>query len=117
MVKSLPRRRRRYLRRELHKIHGAVEAGRILIEAVATGQLGPERDHRRAPRAIASLLMLVGERLQMLRRAARRRGAPQERHAEGAGGPGPRSLDERLLEICAWRQRAGGPARGIRRAA
>jgi hypothetical protein len=117
MAKPLPRRRRLNLRRELHKIHGAVEAARILSEAVATGQLGPERDHRRAPRAIASLLVLVGERLQVLRRAARPRGAPQEGPAEGAGGPGPRSADERVLKICARQQRAGGLAPGGRRAA
>src|SRR6188768_3789988 len=61
MTKPLSRRRRIYLRRELHVIRGAVEAARILGEAVATDQLGPERDHRRAPRAITSLLTLVDE--------------------------------------------------------
>ena len=76
MAKPLPRRRRLSLRRELRTIHGAVEAARILSEAVATNQLGPERDHRRAPRAITSLLVLVGERLQALRRMARPRSAP-----------------------------------------
>jgi hypothetical protein len=78
MANPLSRRRRRYLRRELHKLHGAVEAARILSEAVATDQLGPERDHRRAPRAITSLLALVGERLQALRRMARPRSTPPE---------------------------------------
>jgi hypothetical protein len=117
MAKPLPRRKRIYLRRELHKIHGAIEAARILSEAVATDQLGPARDLRRAPRAIASLLALVGERLQVLRRAARRRGAPQEEPAAEAGGPGPRSSDEQVLEIYARQQRAGGPARGVRGAA
>ena len=75
---KLSRRRRRHLRRELHEIHGAVEAARILCEAVATDQLGPARDHRRAPRAITSLLVLVGDRLQALRRMARSRRAPPE---------------------------------------
>jgi hypothetical protein len=78
MAKPLSRRKRRYLRRELHKIHGAVEAARILSEAVTTNQIGLERDHRRAPRAITSLLALVGERLQALRRMARPRNASPE---------------------------------------
>jgi hypothetical protein len=78
MAKPLSKRRRRYLRRELHNIQGAVEAARILSEAVATDQLGPERDCRRAPRAITSLLVLVSERLQNLRRMARPRSAPPE---------------------------------------
>jgi regulator of protease activity HflC (stomatin/prohibitin superfamily) len=86
MVKPLTRRQRLYLRRELHKIRGAVEAARILSEAVATDQLGPDRDHRCAPRAIASVLTLVDERLQRLRRAARRPGASQERPAEEVDG-------------------------------
>ena len=81
MAKPLTRRTRRYLRRELHKIQGALEAARILSDAVATDQLGPDRDHRRAPRAIASLLVLVGERVHRLRRAARRSSGPLEMHA------------------------------------
>ena len=108
MAKPLSWRRRRYLRRELHTIHGAVEAARILSEAVATDQLGPERDHRRAPRAITSLLVLVGERLQVLRRAARRRSPPSKALAQDAGGSPWGSPDERVLAMCAQQQRAGG---------
>ncbi len=88
-------------------IHGAVEAARILGEALATDQLGPDRDHRRAPRAITSLLTLVEERLSALRRAARHSRAPQhcnERRAAGWEGMSP---DERLLAMRATQQRAG----------
>lgn len=100
MVKPLTRRRRLYLRRELHKIRGAVEAARILSEAVATDQLGPDRDHRRAPRAIASLLVLVDERLQRLRRAARRPSASQERPPEkSTSRPGAPRTSECSLPV------------------
>jgi regulator of protease activity HflC (stomatin/prohibitin superfamily) len=81
MAKPLTRRRRLYLRRELHQIQGALEAARILSEAVATDQLGPERDYHRAPRAITSVLVLVGERVHRLRRAARRSSSPPEKLA------------------------------------
>jgi hypothetical protein len=107
MVQPRSRRRRLFLRRELHKIHGAVEAARILSEAVATDQLGPERDHRRAPRAITSLLELVGERLQVLRRAARRRSAPTEERPQNAGDPPGSPADERMLSMYARQRRAG----------
>ena len=63
-------------------IDGAVEAARILGEAVATSQLGPEADHHRAPRALTSLLSLVGERLRDLRRTVRRRRPPRGLHTE-----------------------------------
>jgi hypothetical protein len=72
MAKHLSARRRLRLRRELETIRGAVEAARILGEAVATSQLGPERDHRRAPRALNCLLALVDDRLRDVRRADRK---------------------------------------------
>ena len=105
MAKQLSRRRRLYLRRELREIYGAVEAARILAEAVATDQLGPELDHRRAPRALTSMLSLVGERLQVLRRAAGRRDDPWRRGHRVAPQRGTLT-DERLLALCAMRQRA-----------
>ena len=115
MANPLTRRRRLYLRRELHKVHGAVEAARMLSEAVATDQLGPDHDHRSAPRAIASLLLLVGERLQYLRRSARHRSDPPEALAQVAssppeeltqatGDPPAASSDERVLAMCAQQQ-------------
>jgi hypothetical protein len=58
-----------HLRRELAEIRSAIDAARILGEAVATSQLGPERDHRQAPRALTSLLSLIGKRLRELQRA------------------------------------------------
>jgi hypothetical protein len=106
MQKQSSRRRRRYLRRELHVIHGAIEAARILGEALATDQLGPDEDHRRAPRAITSLLTLVGERLNVLRRAARRGGDPRHRDLRRAPGWERMSPGERVLAMVAMRQRA-----------
>jgi hypothetical protein len=106
MAKRLSRRRRLYLRRELHMIHGAVEAARILAEAVATDQLGPELDHRRAPRAITSMLSLVGGRLQVLRRAAQRGGRDPWRRAHRGATRSRLLTDERMLALCAMRQRA-----------
>ena len=110
MVNHRSRRRRLYLRRELHVIHGAVEAARILGEALATDQLGPDEDHRRAPRAITSLLALVGERLDILRRAARRSSDPRHRDARPASGWERMSPGERVLARVAMRQRAAGVA-------
>jgi hypothetical protein len=86
MAKHLSTRRRRHLRRELETIRGAVEAARILGEAVATSQLGPERDHRRAPRALTHLLALVDDRLREVRRAARKLGAADRHIGEPLGG-------------------------------
>ena len=115
MAKHLSRRRALRLRRELDVIHGAVEAARILGEALATDQLGPARDHRRAPGALTSLLTLVGERLRVLRRMARRGGRdPRHHHARRAIGWGQLSPDERVLALCAMRQHAGGAARRAR---
>jgi hypothetical protein len=108
MANHSSRRRRLRLRRELHLISGAVEAARILGEAVATDQLGPERDHRRAPRAITSLLTLVEARLRVLRRTAWRGGDPEGPEVPEAAGPEPLSSDERVLAVCAMRQRASG---------
>lgn len=88
MVKHRSRRKRLRLRRELHLISGAVEAARILGEAVATDQLGPDRDHRRAPRAITSLLTLVEERLRVLRRAAGRGGDTRRSEVPEQASPG-----------------------------
>src|SRR5690606_17407505 len=95
MEKPLARRKRLYLRRELHVIRGAVEAARILAEAVATDQLGPARDHHRAPRALTSLLSLVEARLRGLHRAARRGGAPRSGRATRGAGGARLSPDER----------------------
>jgi hypothetical protein len=117
---SRRRRRRRHLRRELYVIRGAVEAARILGEALATDQLGPEHDHRSAPRAITSLLSLVSERLRTLQRAARRGGGggePRRLHVHRAAGWERLSPDERVLAICAMRQRAGGADRRSQHAA
>lgn len=95
-------------------IHGAVEAARILGEAPATDQLGPDLDHRRAPRAITSLLTLVGERLQDLRRANRRsRHDAEHPPAHDAAGWDPRTPDERVLALCAMRQRADVATREV----
>ena len=92
----------------------------MLSEAVATDQLGPDHDHRSAPRAIASLLVLVGERLQYLRRSARHRSDPpealaqvasgpqEEELSQASGGPPEGSSDERVLAMCARQQRARG---------
>ena len=106
MAKHLSRRRRLYLRRELHVIHGAVDAARILGEALATDQLGPDDDHRRAPRALTSLLTLVGERLNALRRAARHGGDPRHRDMRRSAGWERMSPAERVLAMVAMRQRA-----------
>ncbi len=146
MAKHLSARRRLRLRRELQTIRGAVEAARILGEAVATDQLGPERDHRRAPRALTCLLSLVDDRLREVRRAVRkggvglgprhfgeieprRSGDIEPRHPVeveprrvreprlGDGDAWSRmSPDERVLALCALRQRAGGANRGPQRA-
>ena len=94
------------LRRELDLIRGAVEAARILGEALATDQLGPDEDHRRAPRAITSLLALVGERLDVLRRAARRGGEVRHRKTCPAVRGAWMSPGERVLARIAMRQRA-----------
>ncbi len=105
-------RRRLRLRRELAVIRGAVEAARILGEAIATSQLGPELDHHQAPRALTSLLSLVGDRLGSLRRAARRRRPLRHPRARPAATAAPPRLspDERLLALCALRQRSAGSA-------
>jgi hypothetical protein len=87
-------------------IHGAVEAARILGEALATDQLGPDRDHRRAPRAITSLLTLVGQRLESLQRAARRGGRVRRLDPRRAADRERMSPDERVLAMCAGRSRA-----------
>jgi hypothetical protein len=130
MLKHPSARRRLRLRRELEVLRGAVEAARILGEAVATSQLGPELDHRQAPRALTSLLSLVGTRLSDLRRAVRRRRPPLRLRAPAAAAPPLRtrgaaappplspsaaapprlSPDERVLALCALRQRAAGAA-------
>jgi hypothetical protein len=103
----------RRLRRELETIRGAVEAARILSEAVATAQLGPERDHRRAPRAISCLLALVDQRLGEVRRAVRRGGAIRGVRAQDIAGRSRMSPDERVLALCAMRQRRAGGANRI----
>ncbi len=95
MAKHLSVCRRLRLRRELETIRGAVEAARILGEAVATSQLGPERDHRRAPRALTCLLSLVEDRLREVRRAARKLGGEPRHIAEHLGGE-PRRIAEHL---------------------
>ncbi len=129
MVKHLSARRRLRLRRELETIRGAVEAARILGEAVATSQLGPERDHRRAPRALTCLLSLVDDRLREVRRAARKVGGePQRIGEQHVREPEPRrvheqrgsddfrrmSPDERVLAGVATRQRVGNADRHLR---
>ena len=91
-------------------LHGAVEAARILGEAIATSQLGPEADHRRAPRALTSLLSLVGARLRTLHRAARRRRPARPLPAPVAAAAPALSVDEQVLAFCALRQRASGCA-------
>lgn len=103
----------RRLHRELEVIGGAVEAARILGEALATDQLGPDRDHRRAPRAITSLLTLVERRLRDvcrrgLRPAESRSAAPGEAAAAEppVGRPARGSFDEQILARIAMRQRA-----------
>ncbi len=132
MANHLSSRRRVRLRRELETIRGAVEAARILGEAVATSQLGPERDHQRAPRALTCLLTLVDDRLREVRRAARKldaEGRPRHGHEQrdlelrhagaqlggeprparepvgGDGGVRRMSADERVLVMLAMRQR------------
>ena len=119
MAKHLSARRRLRLRRELELIRGAVEAARILGEAVATSQLGPERDHRRAPRALTSLLSLVEARLRELRRAVRGGGEPRTLRdpRRSAAGWARLSPDERMLALCAMRQRGGGATRRVQDAA
>jgi hypothetical protein len=118
MMKHPSTPRRLHLRRELDVIRGAVEAARILGEAIATSQLGPEADHRRAPRALTSLLSLVSARLRVLRRAARRGRPllPFPLRAPTAAPPPRLSSDERMLALCALRQsrHAGGAVRRAR---
>ncbi len=141
MAKHLSSRRRLRLRRELETIRGAVEAARILGGAVATSQLGPERDHRRAPRALTCLLTLVDDRLREVRRAARKLDAEGEprhvreqrdlelRHAGAQLGGEPRpdrepvggdggvrrlSADEWALVMLAMRQRGDAVDRRMR---
>jgi hypothetical protein len=115
MAKHLSARRRLRLRRELELIRGAVEAARILGEAVATSQLGPERDHRRAPRALTSLLALVETRLRDVHRAVRGGRDPRRHRTRRGAGWAGLSPDERMLALCAMRQRSpsssGRPAR------
>jgi hypothetical protein len=98
------------LRRELEVIGGAVEAARILGEALATDQLGPDRDHRRAPRAITSLLTLVERRLSDVCRRGLRpvetgSAAPGEEAAAETPGGRRGSFDEQILARIAMRQR------------
>lgn len=101
------------LRRELEVISGAVEAARILGEALATDQLGPDRDHRRAPRALTSLLTLVERRLsdvcrRGLRPADSRSAALDQEAAVAmpAGRSARGSFDEQILARLAMRQRS-----------
>jgi hypothetical protein len=109
--------RRRRLRRELEVIGGAIEAARILGEALATDQLGPDRDHQRAPRALTSLLTLVERQLRDVCRRrlrsieSRRAAPPEETPAETPGGRlAQRTFDDRIRAQIAMRQRAGGTA-------
>jgi hypothetical protein len=109
--------KRSRLRRELEVIGGAVEAARILGEALATGQLAPDRDHRRAPRALTSLLTLVERQLRDVCRRGLRpvgsRSATLDEEAAVAmppGRPARGSFDEQILTQIAMRQRAGNAA-------
>lgn len=108
-------RARRRLCRELDVIRGAVEAARILGEAVATSQLGPERDHHRAPRAIIAVLSLVEVRLRKVRREVRvGRGArPHEAQRAAPTAAAGRLADGRVLEFYATRLGAAGPSRRL----
>ncbi|HWO18323.1 MAG TPA: hypothetical protein VNO30_06090 [Kofleriaceae bacterium] len=118
-----------HLRRELTELRSALDAARILAEAVATSQLGPERDHRQAPRALTSMLSLIGKRLRELHRAvAKTEASAEPPHAEPSPRveppPRPRAQpssprrcaqftpDERLLLLVYARQQR---ARGARR--
>lgn len=52
---------------ELTDLEDALACAGIVAEALATDQLATEEDVRRAPRAVASVLRLVGRRLRSLR--------------------------------------------------
>lgn len=65
------KRRRVALSYELSEISDAIEAARLLGDAVCTHQLGTEHDRRTAPRALTAVLNLVGARLKDVARIVR----------------------------------------------
>lgn len=56
---------------ELGELADALEAARMLSEAIVTEQLGPDHDRRHAPRALTAMLSITWARLRDLTRAVR----------------------------------------------
>lgn len=56
---------------ELLEIADAIEAARMLGDAISTTQLGSEHDQRNAPRALTAVLNIVGARLKDVTRVLR----------------------------------------------
>jgi hypothetical protein len=55
---------------ELQEIEDALDAARMLCDAIAFGMHVSEDDRQAAPRAAAAVMSLVGQRLRLLRQVA-----------------------------------------------
>lgn len=75
------KRRRWALSYELSEIADAIDAARMLGEAVSTNQLGSDYDQRHAPRALTAVLSLAWARVRDLNRVVRGDLDPGHLHA------------------------------------
>ena len=95
-----PERKRVVLSWELAEIADALDAARIISDAIATNQLGLEQDRVRAPRALTAMLSITWARLRDVNRAVRGDLDPGTISAPHNDGNGIGRLDEPVL--LAW---------------
>jgi len=98
---------------ELAEIVDALEAARVLGEAVATCQLGTDYDREHAPRSLVAMLSLTWVRLRDVLRAVRGDLDPSHLRAPHNDVTRFGAMKGELL-LNAWRS-SRGPARRLRR--
>lgn len=89
---------------ELATINNALAAVRILAEEMATDHLPNDEDNRLAPRAMASVLVLVSHRIIHLGRSFRDECDPAQLVVIGANDANPQMLEPDLV-LAGWTAR------------